>query len=224
MSVIIFANGQLDELSWIDPILSQASAIIAADGGVHHVINLNLFPDVVIGDMDSIGQDIQILLKAAGVPMLVHPPEKDETDLELALLYAVERYEDDIIIVGALGGRLDQTLGNILLLTHDNLAGRRVEIREPGQRAWLVRSETVIEGRVGDTVSLVPLGGDVKIRATIGLHWPLTNERLSVGPSRGISNILTESEARIFVESGHLLCIHQDGATSENNKVSESGA
>ncbi len=95
MNVIIFANGQLDELTWLDPILSQSSAIIAADGGARHVLRLNLFPDIVIGDMDSLGQDVQMLLKAAGVPMMIHPPEKDETDLELALLYAAEQYEDD---------------------------------------------------------------------------------------------------------------------------------
>ena len=223
MSVIIFANGQLEESAWLDPILSQASAIIAADGGAHHVVRLNLFPDIVIGDMDSLGQDVQLLLKTAGVSMLVHPPEKDETDLELALLYAFEHYEDDIIVVAALGGRLDQTLGNILLLTHDKLSGRRIEIREPGQRAWLVRSRTEIEGKVGDTVSLVPLGGDVKIRATRGLHWPLMNEILSVGPSRGISNIMTDREANVFVEYGLLLCIHQDGISSREVEGSESG-
>ncbi len=109
-----------------------------------------------------------------------------------------------------------------MLLTHDKLAGRRVDIREPGQRAWLVRSETVIEGTVGDMVSLVPLGGDVKIRATVGLHWPLVNEVLRVGPSRGISNIMTESEASVSVESGLLLCIHQDGMASKTNELSES--
>ncbi len=224
MTVIIFANGLLAELSWLDPILSQTSAIIAADGGAHHVVRLNLVPNIVIGDMDSLGRDIQMDLKSAGVSMSVHPSEKDETDLELALLYAFENYEDDIIIVAALGGRLDQTLGNILLLTHDKLTGRRIEIREPGQRAWLVRSETVIEGKVGDTVSLVPLGGDVKIRETNGLHWPLTNEILSVGPSRGISNIMIENEASVFVESGLLLCIHQDNSTtSKHIEVSESG-
>ncbi|MCP5097776.1 MAG: thiamine diphosphokinase, partial [Chloroflexi bacterium] len=103
---------------------------------------------------------------------------------------------------------LDQTLANILLLTHPALAGRHVQLVTHRERAWMVNDHAVIVGNEGDTVSLIPLGGDVTIRNTTGLAWPLQNEQLSFGLARGVSNVMTGSQAEVDVVAGHLLCIH----------------
>jgi thiamine pyrophosphokinase len=208
VSILIFANGDVDNVKWIRPYLEKALAVIAADGGLSHLVELGYQPDVIIGDLDSLEPQAKAWLESDETAVYVYPRDKDETDLELALLHAVAHYEDDIHIIGAIGGRLDQTLGNIMLLAHPALAGRRVELITEYQRAWLVTSSTEITGEVGDTVSLVPAGGDVLVTETTGLRWPLDNETLSVGPARGLSNIMVEPLATVSISSGKLLCIH----------------
>jgi thiamine pyrophosphokinase len=208
MSVLVFANGDVDEVDWIRPYLDQATAVIAANGGTRHLLRLEWSPAVLIGDLDSLPQEAQDWLRAQSVTVHQFPHEKDETDLELALLHAVSHYDGDIQVIGASGGRVDQTLANIMLLAHPALAGRRVELVSDHQRAWLVKDQTEVVGEIGDMVSLIPLGGNVLVQKTSGLRWPLENEILSIGPARGVSNVLAEPVARIVVGAGTLLCIH----------------
>ncbi len=208
MTVLIFANGEIEELEWIRPFLNDATAVIAADGGTHHLMRLQHRPDLVIGDMDSLSVAARAWLEKGDVPLQIHPAAKDETDLELALLYATQEFEVGILLFGVLGGRLDQTLANILLLTHPALRGHRVQLLTQRERAWLVNGRSQISGNVGDTISFIPLGGDVKVKNSSGLRWPLQNETLSFGPARGVSNAMLTEQATIEIEDGFLLCVH----------------
>jgi thiamine pyrophosphokinase len=208
MTVLIFANGDIPEVEWIRPYLSASSFVIAADGGSRHLLRLDSPPDVLIGDLDSLPSEAQAWRNINGTEVIIYPHDKNETDLELALLYAAHHFKDDIKIFGALGGRLDQTLANIMLLAHPALADRRVELVTEFQRAWLVTEYAEVEGQVGDLISLVPIGGDVLVAETMGLRWPLTNEVLAVGPARGVSNEMTAALAAITITYGTLLCIH----------------
>lgn len=210
MTVLIFANGDLDEIAWIRPYLRSATAVIAADGGTNHLWRLGHLPDLVVGDLDSLSAETKQWLQTAGESVSVRqaPEDKDETDLELALLHAVDRFADDIMIFAAFGGRLDQTLANILLLAHPGLVGRHIELVTPYERAWLVTKETEIHGEIGDTISLIPLGGEVWVQGTSGLTWPLNNEKLAFGPARGVSNTLSAPVAVVSIASGTLLCLH----------------
>ena len=208
MTVLIFANGEIEELEWIRPFLANATAVIAADGGTHHLMRLDHLPDLVIGDMDSLSVAAREWLEKGDVPLQTYPTAKDETDLELALLVAMQEFEESILLFGVLGGRLDQTLANILLLTHPALRGRHVQLLTQRERAWLVNGRSQITGHVGDTISFIPLGGDVKVKNSSGLRWPLQNEILSFGLARGVSNVLVERQAMIEIEDGFLLCVH----------------
>ena len=208
MTVLIFANGDLKEMTWIRPYLATATAVIAANGGSQHLWRLGHLPDLVIGDMDSLPQTVRSWLARSDVPFVSHVQEKDETDLELALLHAVTYYDEDILVFAAFGGRLDQTLANILLLAHPALVQRRIELLTANERAWLVTAETNIQGEIGDTVSLIPLRGDVLVRQTTGLFYALKDEVLAFGLARGVSNMMTSKLATLSVELGPLLCIH----------------
>ena len=208
MALLIFANGVLDEVAWLRPYLAQATAVWAADGGSRHLFRLNHLPDKVIGDMDSLETAVRDWVLAANIPFIQHPAEKDETDLELALLLAAEQDAAEIWLFGLLGGRLDQMMANILLLSHPALRDKRVKLITPNEHAWLVRSHSEIVGQVGDLVSLIPLAGDAQIGSTSGLAWPLQDETLAFGLARGVSNRLTATKATISVNSGLLLCIH----------------
>lgn len=213
MTILLFANGDLEDVVWLESYIDQAAVIIAADGGSRHLASFKRIPTVLLGDFDSLDSVILTDFIRQGSKVVRYPADKNETDLELALLYAAEQPQwthHPILVTGVLGGRLDQTLANLLLLAHPALHGRDVRIIAPHQTAWLVTEESEISGAVGDIVSLVPMGGAVKIKQTTGLKWPLTNETLFFGPARGISNQLTSPNATVSVGDGQLLCIHID--------------
>jgi len=204
----VIANGDRPDRETAHCHADRADLLIAADGGARHALALGLTPHVLIGDLDSLDADQQTRLRAAGTRFIVHPPAKDETDLELALLYAVEQDADPIVVLGALGGRLDQMLANVLLLTMPALAGRDVRIVDGPQAAFVVRDEATLAGRPGDTVSLIPLGGAAHGVATDGLLYALNDGSLPFGPALGVSNQMTTDRAHVRVRDGLLLCVH----------------
>jgi thiamine pyrophosphokinase len=213
MRAIIFANGQFTDAEGAQDLLRPDDLVIAADGGARHALAAGVTPHVVVGDLDSLPPEEQARVEAAGSRVVRFSPHKDETDLELALHHAVREGATEIVILAALGGRLDQTVANLLLLTLPELRGLDVRIVEGPQTAFLIhgardgRGETLIEGRPGDTVSLIPLGGDAVGVTAVGLEWPLYEDRLRFGPARGVSNVLTASHARVRVQQGLLLCV-----------------
>lgn len=217
---IIIANGTLPHpdrtrgrvRAWLAD--APDALVIAADGGARNALTLDLTPHTIIGDLDSLDDMAHEHLKAAGVTFVSASVRKDETDLELALRHAVKHGAGRIRMLGALGGRLDQTLANILLLALPLLDGVDVRIVEGAQTAWLVKGETEIEGEAGDTLSLIPLGGEAKGVTTEGLEYPLEDATLLFGPTQGVSNVLTGPLARVNVREGLLLVVHTAGGTS----------
>jgi thiamine pyrophosphokinase len=208
MRAIVIANGNVGNSEASRVQTCPHDCVICADGGAQHALALGLAPDVVIGDLDSLDGDLQARLEGEGCQVLVHPPRKDETDLELALHYAVDHGVDEILILGALGGRIDQTLANVLLLALPELEGIKTRIVAGDQEIFLIRSQALIEGQIGDTISLLPIAGDVTGITTKGLEYPLQHGTLKFGSTLGVSNVLTTPVAQIQVERGLLLCVH----------------
>jgi thiamine pyrophosphokinase len=188
----------------------EGDLIVGADGGAAQALAHGLSPDVVIGDMDSLPAAARARLEEGGARFVVHPRAKDETDLELALTYTVAQGAREIIILGALGGRLDHTVANVLLLALPQLEGVGVRIVEGDEETLLLRGgeTTALNGQVGDLVSLLPLGGDVRGVTTSGLAWALQGDTLRFGRSRGVSNEMIAPVARVKVEDGCLLVVH----------------
>ena len=208
MTVLIFANGELSEGPWIQPYIQDASAIIAADGGAVHLQNLGLTPDWLIGDLDSVGDELVDTLVQAGVHVNRHRLDKDETDLELSLLFAHRNFDKPILVLGATGGRIDHSLANLMLLSHPDFLEVDISYIDRGYRIWAVHKQTSIVGEPGDLISLVPVNDSVTVRSTRGLRWPLSSETLDFGRTRGVSNELTGQNAEVELESGTLICIH----------------
>ncbi len=208
MRAVIFANGELRNGERLRAMLRPDDLLIGADGGTLHALALGVTPHAVIGDGDSLPPSVLAELQAQGVTIQRYPTRKDQTDLELALLYAQEHGADEVLLVGALGRRWDQTLANLLLCAHPDLQHLPITILDGKQRITAIRRRAVIEGQVGDTVSLIPLGGDADGVTTEGLEYPLTEGRLPFGSSLGVSNVLTTPRATIQVRHGVVLCVH----------------
>lgn len=205
---VIFANGRIPNYERAAGLLLPDDYFIAADGGSLHALDMQVRPHVVIGDFDSLPEAEMTHLTMMGTIFWRFPPEKDETDLELALRYAVEAGYRRILVLGALGGRLDQTLGNLALLTSERFAGVEIRLDDGVESVCLVRSAVEIRGASGDTLSLIPWGAPVTGVVTSGLKYPLAGETLYPDQTRGVSNEMLSDTARVTVETGLLLCIH----------------
>ena len=206
MRAVIFANGELNDLEGARALLRPDDTIIAADGGAAHCRAMGITPALIVGDIDSLSLEDQTYWDDRGVQFIRHDRRKDETDLELALMYAQGLDREEALVLGALGNRWDQTFANILLPAYHNLEELPVTFWHDGLWIYLVRDERTIRGRTGQTVSLVPVGGDALGVTTSGLEWPLNDETLLFGATRGVSNVLLGESATVQVREGFLLC------------------
>lgn len=206
---LIFANGNLSDVEAARCMIRDDDTLISADGGTRHLFNMNLVPQIVVGDLDSLNEIEKDKLATAGVRIEHARRDKDETDLELAVRHALVEGHEVIRIVGALGGRIDHTLGNLALLSDPSLAGVDLRLDDGIQEALLVRERADLLGKVGDIVSLLPWGGDVTGITTEGLKWSLKDEILFGHRTRGISNEMLGSKACVKIKKGLLLILHQ---------------
>jgi thiamine pyrophosphokinase len=185
--------------------------VIAADGGARHATALGLQLDRWIGDGDSIDPGDLAALAATGVRVDRVAGEKDASDTELAVLAAIEAGADELTILGGLGGaRVDHALTNVALLEHAALAGRPARLYdERAARISLVTgpAEAELSGHVQDLVTLLPAGGPAVGVTTRGLRYPLRDETLEPGSSRGLSNVRTAALAGVAIRAGRLLVI-----------------
>ena len=213
---------------WADGI----QLVVAADGGALIAEALGVAPELVVGDGDSLGASEIERFRRSGVEVRLAPADKDESDAELAIDACLARGATSITIIGAFGGRLDHALTNIWLLALPRLADRTVELLDESTRVSLIRAGSgddgaatargagadpdeggnppvrrALPGRVGDIVSLLPLGGPVFGVSTEGLLYPLSDESLAVGPSRGLSNVRLATTAAVTIRRGMLLVV-----------------
>lgn len=208
MHTIIFANGNPPDRATVARWLPLADLIIAADGGSQHALAIGATPHVVIGDLDSIDPRARSRLEQLGAQFVVYPAHKDFTDLELALRHAVARGATEITICGALGGRWDQSLANLMLLTLPLLDGITARIVDRDLTISVVRDRAEITGQAGDTLSLIALKSDAQGVTIEGCEYPLIDAVLPFGASLGISNVLIESAATVSVRDGLVLVLH----------------
>ncbi|MBI5958634.1 MAG: thiamine diphosphokinase [Chloroflexi bacterium] len=211
---LVFSNGDLHDGPAVQSALAHAaeSLTIAADGGARLALACGIVPQYVVGDMDSLSPAELDDLRERGAAIERFPAEKNETDLELALLAAIRQGADWVRIIGAAGGRLDQMIANLLLLAMSELAGRDVRAVDDHQTIWLIDpGDHGLDGAPGDTISLLPLGGDAFDVRTTGMLYPLCGETLFFGPARGVSNVIKTLPARVSFSAGRLLVVHTPG-------------
>lgn len=222
MHALILADGDAPDRAALDAAWpgwdAGVALVIAADGGARHAPGLDVRIDRWVGDGDSVEAALLDSLRAEGTTIDRSPRDKDESDTELAVATALAAGADRLSIVGALGGpRLDHALANLTLLSLPELRNLDVRILTAGHRVRLLvaddpaptalASRLDLAGRVGDVVSLLPVGADVTGVSTEGLRYPLRDEPLRLGRTRGLSNVLVAPEAEVAIRTGRLLVV-----------------
>ena len=207
MKVVVVAAGDLGPSDVQQ--LADAKLVIAADGGAASLVAAGCRVDRLVGDLDSVDAALIEELAQTGTVIERHPVDKDASDTELALRSALAAGATSVVLLGAIGGvRLDHELASLLLLADESLRGLPVELIHGPTTVRVVRGGERIDlgGRIGDLVTLLPIGGDAVGVTTHGLRWPLDGATLRLGASRGLSNELT-SPASVAVEHGTLLVV-----------------
>ena len=198
---VIIANGEVSQALRLRKIVRQASMVVCANGGTRHALRMGVQPDVVIGDLDSLPVGVRKRLKHA---RFISSPDQNQTDLEKAIRYLLRQKVKRIVIFGATGKRIDQTVANLSLL--EKYQGRaHLTFIDPSGTVELVRSSANFRGIPGESFSLLPIGR-VEGVTTKGLLYPLVNETLEPG-TRGVSNEVTGRSVEIRVRRGKLLLV-----------------
>lgn len=209
LRVHVFLNGEYRP-GWQDHALisGEQEYLVAVDGGLHHLLQAGHVPNLLIGDLDSaLPEEIQQAV-AGGARILKFPTEKDQTDFELALEEISKLNPDLVCVYAALGGRMDQTLGNLFLVGAPRYDRMRIALIHGPETYRFIHNSAKILGRNGDAVSLIPWGEPCQGVTTRNLLYPLFSETLYPDRSRGISNRMTAPEAEVSMTQGRLLCIH----------------
>lgn len=208
-TVVVVAGGDdLDQR--LASVVPEHAPVIAADSGVDHALSLGLRVTTVVGDLDSVSPTGLGAARAGGADIVVHPEDKDATDLELALHLAVASAPAGIVVLGGHGGRADHHLANLLLLAGPGLAAVAVTAWMGAALVTVIRHRASLRGPVASIVSLFPIHGDVQGITTSGLAFPLTDEDLPAGTSRGVSNRLALARAEVHVRHGVLVAVQPD--------------
>lgn len=187
--------------------MESAELVIAADGGLAHCDWLDITPDQVVGDLDSASVDSVQRAELAGANVVRFPQDKDATDLELAIGVAVDAGATSITVVAGFGGRLDHELATIGLLVSPQWDHVAITATDGQRQLWIVRDDLALSLDVGQTLSLIPWAGEVTAVTTTGLQWPLSNDVLPIGTTRGVSNVASEPSQTVSIASGTLLVV-----------------
>ncbi len=203
-TAVIVIGGESLPLEALDEIPDRRW-VLAADSGLDHAAAIGLDVDFLVGDMDSV--DSQRLQEHRG-PVDLHPIDKDATDFELALDHAIERPNiERIVVLGGRGGRIDHFLANAAVIASERYARCEIEWIAGAARIVVVRHHAQLHGVPGQTVSLLPTGGDVTGISTSGLRWELDGDDLRFGSTRGVSNGFARPVATVRITSGCLLAV-----------------
>ena len=201
MKACIISNGIIQDYTFYRPLISEAELVICADGGLSHAKKLGVTPDILIGDLDSVPQH----LSRQGITVSQYARDKDETDTQLAVAYALEKGCTNIIMIGSLGGRFDHAFANINLLKMILDRGAKGCIIDEKNEIYLIDKYIEVNGRVGDTLSLLPVSEKVAGITTQGLRYALKDAQMVFGIPYGVSNVLTQLQASVYISEGLLL-------------------
>ncbi|MCR4435889.1 MAG: thiamine diphosphokinase [Clostridiales bacterium] len=206
MKAVIVCNGDIEDYTYYKKYFEEAGLVICVDGGARHLRKLGIVPHVLLGDFDSISEADLSFFKNSVAEIIKFPVEKDKTDTELAVAYAVEKGCSSLFIIGGIGSRIDHSLANVFLLKKAVDMGVKGFIVNESNEITLIKDRIELS-REEAKVTLLPLFEKVEGVTTKGLYYPLTDATLEMGWTWGVSNEFDSELAEVTVKKGYLLVI-----------------
>lgn len=205
MSALIIGSGSNIDIEKFESENLNIEYVICADGGLEKAESLNLIPNIIIGDLDSVNKTVLKKYLDMNIQLIKYPAEKNYTDMELAIEYAVEKQFNDIVLIGASGSRLDHTMANIMLIERYYKIGINIKIIDNNNFIQIVTSNMAINNKKDYYVSIVPIT-DIIVGITLeGFKYPLNDVNVKRGSTLCISNQITSDIGNIILQSGTAL-------------------
>ena len=221
-AILILANGDWggdEDLERLHELVQNTDHIVATDGALDRAIECAIEVNTLIGDLDSLADPTRLEDRFPDMEILRYPAEKDWTDLELAIDWALERSPMSIVVFGAAGGRIDHTMANLALLEKGLHSGIPIELISGNESVRLIQGNLTIDNAaIGDRVSLLPISLFSTV-STQGLKYSLGGAKLFRGQGRGISNTVESTPVSVNVESGVLAVVHAVRALKDRQRV-----
>lgn len=205
MKAVLFAGAAITDYSFCEKYLQNADWIICCDGGMHHAKALGITPDYIVGDFDSVRPEVLEEYRNMGISIRQFPTHKNETDMQLGMLLALELGATELVLIGGIGDRFDHTLANAHLLLYLLKKGVRGILVNEKNRVELIDKEVTLHGQAGDLVSTIPLSMLVEGVTLEGLEYPLVDYDLALDDKLvAVSNVMTGTEAKVKIRKGYL--------------------
>ncbi|NLB89320.1 MAG: thiamine diphosphokinase [Syntrophomonadaceae bacterium] len=214
MKCLILANGSYGPLESYQHQLT-ADIVLCADGGANYAYLMELIPDYIIGDMDSISSEVKDFYLQKQVVFKKFPRQKDFTDTQLVISFAEELGATEIVFLGTLGNRLDHTLSNLYSSMDACKKGKKVLHYSPELTIYIVSDKLNLQGKIGDLVSVLALTDDVDGLTERGFKYPLEKVRLEKTNPYAISNYLITENAEIELDNGIIAVFHYHNSSNE---------
>jgi len=206
---LIIAGGQLDaSTDAAVKHLEKGDVAIGVDRGIAFFLNAGIQADYYLGDLDSISPDLINFIPRER--LLRFSPEKNASDLELALDLCLEKGLERVDVYGATGSRWDHSLSNLLALERYRQAGLKVVLRNRKNQAWALAADDEISSQTVsefDFLSILPLSPQGIVVSISGVKYPLKREHLVFGKTRGVSNEGIGEKVFIQLHQGRALFI-----------------
>jgi thiamine pyrophosphokinase len=208
LKYLIMTNGEYGVPDWYRRQSGSFDRIICVDGAAGPARALGIKPDWLVGDMDSIKPADRTYMEQAGVLFKTFPKHKDYTDTQLALTLAAEEGAGKLVIWGGTGSRLDHTLSNICSASSFLKQDIEVVFDSPAVTIYLINHRLRLPAAVGDTVSLLVLGDRATGITLQGFEYPLQDTLLEGRWQWAVSNVVTEHNPVVEIDSGNLAVFH----------------
>lgn len=204
MKALLVASGLAPHRGLFLRAVCDADLTIAIDGGLRIFQEYGVTPHLIVGDMDSVDAGLLESYREKSI-LVTAPAEKNETDTALAVDEAVERGADQILLLGATGGRIDHLLSNLMLLKYAMNKGAILTMEDDKQEISLHRGTFDLFGNKGQTISIIPMNKQAVVTAR-GLYYPLDRLVLTNEKPRGVSNVFQKKHAVIESDDFVFIC------------------
>ena len=209
MNTLIITGGAINEDFLKCYLLkNEFDIIIAVDKGLETVDKLQIEPNYIIGDFDSVNEKVLNKYKNKKIPITYLKPEKDFTDTHMGLKKSIEMGSNDVTIIGAIGTRLDHVLANIHILKEALNNNIQAKLVNENNQIMLIKGKNVInKNNDYKYLSIIPLTTEIKGVTLKGLKYLLENANLNIGESIGVSNEQINNTATIEINEGIAILI-----------------
>ncbi len=183
-SAILLLHGDPPEAEFLLRLRRVHPFLLACDGAANQLVALEIAPDAILGDFDSLNAEAK--QSFAQVPLLARP-NQDQTDGEKGLIYLKEQGFKEVVLLGALGGRLDHLLYHLAFLARPAYRGMRILLEEQCQWGQVIEGVQEVDSYPGQVVSLLPLYGLTRVTSK-GLKYELRQQNLALTDLCSVSN------------------------------------